>query len=160
MATRESPRIAKEVAMANVLDVASYILGKTGPISTWKLQKLVYYSQAWHCVWEERPLFEGARFEAWANGPVCPVLYEHHRGRFTIDAVPGRPDLLVEDERTSIDAVLDYYGKYSGQQLSDLTHAERPWKDARGNLPLGAFCDEEITLEAMAEYYGSLPPAS
>jgi uncharacterized phage-associated protein len=32
--------------MASVHDVASYILHKTGSISTWKLQKLAYYSQA------------------------------------------------------------------------------------------------------------------
>lgn len=41
-------------------------------------------------------------------------------------------------------------------QLSELTHSERPWKDARGNLPQGAICNTEITEAAMAEYYGSL----
>jgi len=59
--------------MANVRDVAQYILGKVGQTSTWKLQKLVYYSQAWHSVWEDEPLFD-AGIEAWANGPVCPEL--------------------------------------------------------------------------------------
>jgi uncharacterized phage-associated protein len=44
--------------MANVHDVAAYILEKVGePISTMKLQKLVYYSQAWHLAWDEEPLF-------------------------------------------------------------------------------------------------------
>ena len=70
--------------MANVHDVAQYILTKTGPISTWKLQKLVYYSQAWHAVWDDVPLFQ-SRVQAWANRPVSPALYEHHRGRFTIE---------------------------------------------------------------------------
>lgn len=146
--------------MAKVLDVAQYILSKTGPISTFKLQKLTYYSQAWHCVWEEEPLF-AERIEAWANGPVCPALYDNHRGRFTIDAfIYGSVERLTDDERGSIDAVVDYYGKYNGQQLSDLTHAEAPWKNARGDLPPGALSNQEITLEAMVDYYGSLPPAT
>jgi uncharacterized phage-associated protein len=32
-----------------------------------KLQKLLYYSQAWHLVWEDTPLFT-ARIEAWIDG--------------------------------------------------------------------------------------------
>lgn len=43
--------------MATVFDVAQYILEKTGKISTMKLQKLCYYSQAWALAWTEDPLF-------------------------------------------------------------------------------------------------------
>lgn len=59
--------------MATCLDVAKYILSKTGTIPAMKLQKLVYYSQAWALVWDEKPLFT-APIQAWANGPVCPRL--------------------------------------------------------------------------------------
>lgn len=55
--------------MATVLDVASYILEKQGGTTAMKLQKLCYYSKAWHLVWEERPLFTN-RNEAWANGAL------------------------------------------------------------------------------------------
>ena len=65
--------------MANALDVAAAILKRTGPIPAMKLQKLVYYSQAWSLVWDDRPLFKD-RIEAWANGPVIPNLYRAHRG--------------------------------------------------------------------------------
>ncbi|MGW0920666.1 Panacea domain-containing protein [Streptomyces sp. NPDC002755] len=44
-----------------------------------KLQKLVYYCQAWHLVWEGRALFPEA-IRAWASGPVCPAVYELHQG--------------------------------------------------------------------------------
>ena len=37
--------------MGTVFDVAKYILSKTGSITTWKLQKLCYYSQAWALAW-------------------------------------------------------------------------------------------------------------
>ena len=43
--------------MASVFDVAKYILHKLGTVTTWKLQKLVYYCQAWSLVWDDEPLF-------------------------------------------------------------------------------------------------------
>ncbi|MCR9130317.1 MAG: DUF4065 domain-containing protein [Alphaproteobacteria bacterium] len=143
--------------MASVTDVATYILNKTGATSAWKLQKLVYYSQAWHATWEDEKLFD-APIQAWANGPVCRDLYAIHRGQFTVRAenFGGDPNALTTDERESIDAVLEHYGRYSGQQLSDLTHAEDPWKCARKGVPEGARSENEITVASMAEYYGSL----
>ena len=43
--------------MADVFDVAKYILSQKGSMSTWKLQKLCYYAQAWHYTWTEKPFF-------------------------------------------------------------------------------------------------------
>ncbi len=40
--------------MVSIFDVATYILKKKGPMTTWKLQKLVYYSQAWSLVWDDK----------------------------------------------------------------------------------------------------------
>ncbi|MCP3388894.1 DUF4065 domain-containing protein [Bradyrhizobium sp. CCGB12] len=146
--------------MSHVCDVAKYILKKQGTVSAWKLQKLVYYSQAWSLVWDGRPMFN-ERIEAWANGPVCPDLYAQHRGQFMVSDIKyGDPDKLDKDAKETIDGVLSYYGDKSPQWLSDLTHAESPWKDARGDLPSGASCQREITQEAMAAYYESLPPAA
>lgn len=144
--------------MASVFDVAQYILQRRGSMTAWKLQKLVYYSQAWSLVWDQRPLFP-ERIEAWANGPVSPELYAQHRGRFIVDHLAvGNAGAIDTAGRETIDGVLDYYGDKSPQWLSDLTHAESPWLEARGDLPPGAPCQQEITLEAMASYYESLPP--
>lgn len=142
--------------MATAFDVAAYILAQRGEMTAMKLQKLVYYSQAWALVWDERPLF-AERIEAWANGPVCVDLYRAHAGSFAVDRISrGNPDALLGPERETIDAVLNYYGDKSSQWLSDLTHAEAPWINARGNTPAGERCSSEITHAAMAEYYGSL----
>ncbi|HSS48337.1 MAG TPA: type II toxin-antitoxin system antitoxin SocA domain-containing protein, partial [Thermoanaerobaculia bacterium] len=65
--------------MTTVHNVAAYILQKQGEMTAMKLQKLVYYSQAWSLVWDEEPLF-AERVEAWANGPVVPDLYREHKG--------------------------------------------------------------------------------
>lgn len=142
--------------MAAVIDVAQCILDMTGPISSWKLQKLVYYCQAWHSVWEDKPLFV-ARIEAWANGPVCRELYDRHRGNFIVSSFDGANcSHLDDDERETVERVVEYYGKFNGQQLSDLTHMENPWKNARTGLSSSERGNVEITLETMAEYYGSL----
>ena len=141
--------------MAYVLDVAEYILRKQGSMTAMKLQKLVYYCQAWSLVWDSRPIFN-ERVEAWANGPVVPELYNAHRGRFEVASVGGNPGALDQDSVDTIEAVLGLYGTKSAQWLSDLTHQEDPWRDARNGLALGQPSTVEITHASLAEYYMSL----
>jgi uncharacterized phage-associated protein len=142
--------------MVTVHDVAAYILNQLGPMSTMKLQKLCYYSQGWALAWDERPLFD-VRMEAWANGPVITDLYRHHRGLFTVSTWPlGNPDAVQGEEKATVDAVLSGYGGLTGQQLSDMTHAERPWLVARGGLPNGARCQRAVSLDDMQDFFGGL----
>ncbi len=142
--------------MANVCQVAEYILRRIGPLSAMKLQKLVYYSQAWHLVWSDEPLFS-ERIEAWANGPVVPLLYEKHRGKFTVETGSfGGNYQLLQDEQDTVERVLSAYGDKTSQWLSNLTHMESPWLDAREGLADGERGNREITAAAMGEYYGDL----
>jgi len=145
--------------MANVFDVAQYILQKQGCMSTMKLQKLVYYCQAWSLVWDEKPLFD-EEIEAWALGPVVRELYDLHKGSFELSSVDvGNPDNLTDEQKETIDAVLKTYCDKTAQWLSDLAHFEKPWNEAREGIPEGASCTREITLASMHEYYSSLPPS-
>ena len=145
----EPPRI-------QVFDIAAYILERMGAMTTMKLQKLVYYSQAWSLVWDEKPLFE-ENVEAWANGPVVRDLFDYHRGVYEISSMPiGNSRLLNQVQQETIDAVLDYYGNKPSQWLIELTHMEDPWVEARkGLLPLERG-NRVIPLDAMADYYSSL----
>jgi uncharacterized phage-associated protein len=145
--------------VANVHDVAAYILSKSDAMSTMKLQKLTYYSQAWHMAWDGVPLFP-ERIEAWANGPVVYELFDAHRGSYSVATWPrGKAERLTQSERETVDSVLANYGKLTGRQLSLLTHAEDPWRDARAGLPATARSSAEITPDALAEYYGALDAA-
>lgn len=142
--------------MATVFDAAAYILAKMGPMTAMKLQKLVYYSQAWSLVWDERPLFD-EKIRAWANGPVVPELFHAHQGEYMVAAEPkGNLDALDGEQRETLDVIIGHYGKRDGNYLSALTHAEDPWKLARGTLSDGERGNAEITLGAMADYYGNL----
>ncbi|HEX4276443.1 MAG TPA: type II toxin-antitoxin system antitoxin SocA domain-containing protein [Bryobacteraceae bacterium] len=143
--------------MANVHDAAAYILAKSGCITAMKLEKLTYYSQAWSLVWDEAPLFDEP-IQAWVNGPVCPALYAAHKGMFDVSAWPkGNADALTKEQRDTVDSVLHFYGEKTSQWLSDLTHSERPWIDARCGLAPGERGQNEISHDSMSEYYGSLP---
>jgi uncharacterized phage-associated protein len=141
--------------MADVFDAAAYILKEHGPMTAMKLQKLVYYSQAWSIVWDDDSLFD-EEIEAWKNGPVVRELWDKHRGQFRVEAIQGgNPDDLTEDQKSTIGDVLKFYGDKSAQWLSDLTHLEDPWKNAWANGE-----NTIITKEALAEYYSSIEPPS
>jgi uncharacterized phage-associated protein len=143
--------------MPNAIDVADYILQARGPMSVMKLQKLVYYAQAWHLVWKDEPLF-AERIEAWANGPVVPDLYNLHRGNFKLEAGHFRGEVrnISADSRDVIDRILKYYGDKDSQWLSELTHLEAPWKSARNGIADGERGNTVIAHDVMAEYYASL----
>lgn len=147
--------------MASIVETAKYILEKMGTMSTMKLQKLCYYSQAWTLAWDEVPLFN-EDFEAWANGPVCLSLFDLHKGKFLINAddLPesSEAECLSDSERENINKVLEFYGDKEGHWLSELTHKERPWKEARqkANVLPGDSCNEIITKESIEDYYAGL----
>lgn len=129
--------------MVTVVDVASYILNKYGSLTTMKLQKLAYYSQAQSLVMTGRPLFD-EDFQAWMNGPVVPSLFRLHKGRFFVDPgffdEFGSPEKLSDEQKSIIDAVSSVLVRQTGRELSARTHDEDPWKDARGDCKPGDFC--------------------
>lgn len=144
--------------MADVIDVAQYILDQRGAMTTWKLQKLIYYCQAWSLVWDDEPLFDDD-IEAWANGPVVRVLYDIHAGDFRISKIMGGdPTRLNHVQRETIEAVLETYGGKSPQWLSNLAHSEAPWRNTRrlAGLGEGERGDAVIPLGEMAEFYGGI----
>ena len=146
--------------MASVFDVATYIIEQLGEMTAMKLQKLVYYSQAWSLVWDEEILFDSP-IEAWVNGPVIRELYEAHKGIFKVNQgifVNGSASNLTPLQKETIDGVLDFYGDKKSQWLSDLTHLEEPWKKAReeAGIKEGERGNAIIKIADMHEYYSGL----
>lgn len=102
--------------MVNVFDTTKYILEQSGEMSTMKLPKLCYYSQAWSLVWDDSPLFQ-EDFQAWANGPVCPELFYKAQGKYLViasDETGGEGD-LTENLRDTVERVLKHYGEHDAQ---------------------------------------------
>ncbi len=143
--------------MANVHDVAAFILQDIGPTTTMKLEKLVFYSQAWSIVWDGEPLFS-ATIQAWKDGPVVPDVFRYHKGKFQIDGWShGNPGNLTPEQIATVKGVLAFYGDREPSKLVEISHRERPWRDARRGLLPDERGEQPITVEAIREYYGSIP---
>lgn len=139
--------------MARTDDVAAAVLVRTGSITTKKLQKLVYYSQAWHLAFHGRPLFDD-EIQAWVQGPVVRSLYEQHRTRYEVASWPaGNPEGLDADERRTIDWVIGKYGHFSAEALSNMTHAEVPWRVGRGMAKPNERVSDPIPQDIMKSFY-------
>lgn len=144
--------------MANVFDVAKYILSEIGEISTMKLQKLCYYSYVENLIKNNTPLFH-EKFEAWVNGPVCRDLWNIHKGKFYITKSEIQNNLLsktglCEDDKNIINNVIEEYSSLSGAQLSEKTHKEQPWIDAiRGDTASVKNTRHIISDDSIKKFY-------
>lgn len=139
-------------------------------ITNLKLQKQLYYAQAWRLALADRPLFD-AQFQAWIHGPVISWLYGNYKkfgsGPIPFPAQPGvpEPDCLPEpslpgEVRAHMMDVMGAYGDLSAWQLERLTHSEAPWIEARGGLPPDAPCQNVISEARMQQFYKELDRAA
>jgi len=121
-----------------------------------KLQKLLYYAQAWSLVMLDRPLFQ-EDFEAWTHGPVLKSVYQEYR-RWGYDAIPGPESEPVLDVDTVqvLEDVHRIYGERSASALENLTHAEDPWNVARGPIPPDVPSSARIPKASMKDYYAKM----
>ena len=139
--------------------MTEYVLQRLGPMSATKLEKRVYYCQAWSLALGRRPLFP-ERVEAWRDGPVVPLLFQRHRGRFVVTAgeVGGDAATLDPKARSTVEAVIDGYGAFGAEELSTMAHEEEPWRAARRGLSDREVSHQEVTQASMALHYAQLVP--
>lgn len=138
--------------VASVNDVAKFLLEQAGSMSTMKLQKLVYYCQAYKVAWEDEPMFpESVR--AWTHGPVVYELYKEHKGQFSVtaDDICGDTAKLTVTDMDVAAAVLEAFGGLTGWELRNQTHQERPWLNAYDEHDVRH--NQVISLESMGTYY-------
>lgn len=139
----------------NILDVAKKILHERGTITTMSLQKLAYYCLAWSLAWYNTAIFSD-RFQAWVNGPVNRKLFNEHQhmriiSEYDLQSIPEHE--FSESEELVINAVLEVYGCMSVQDIINLTHNEKPWKDAREGLKPSDRSTNLISNDTMRDYY-------
>jgi uncharacterized phage-associated protein len=141
-----------------VYNVARYYLYKSNPTTEWaithlKLQKLVYYAQAWYSVIKGQPLFN-EKIEAWKHGPVSPDLYYKYKDHgYNIIPRVTEEEPLSNGVKRVLDDVWTAYGSFSGSYLEQLTHSEDPWQNAIGPLNGPFYMNNEITVESMRTFY-------
>lgn len=145
--------------------VADYFIALSNethsPITNLKLQKLVFYAQAWNLALLNRSLIE-EDFQAWVHGPVIPQLYNEYR-QF------GWKPIIREDLREGalariknefspdvVEVLTDVEYEYFGleaYQLEKLTHNEDPWLLTRTGLAEDEPSERIITKQSIKDYY-------
>ncbi|RXT17738.1 hypothetical protein BVJ53_07320 [Lacticaseibacillus chiayiensis] len=137
-------------------DVAAWFLSKSA-MSPKKLQKLVYYFQAWGNALLHYPVIDDTYFEAWPHGPVSMDLYQDYKKYGWTDIEKGKPiEINSENLDNLLESVWVTYGDKSANELEALTHKEMPWKKARAELGPGEHSNKRIADEDMKEFYQSI----
>jgi len=141
--------------------IAKYFIWKAGKegkkVSNKKLQKLLYYAQAWNLVFNDKPLFK-EDIEAWIHGPAVWSVYQEYKdlGFKDIDEKVEESDVKDIKEKELLDTVWSIYGKFDAQYLETLSHNEKPWQVARESVGSNISSRNAISLDLMKEYYTSV----
>ncbi len=152
---------AAKLVKHSASDIAKYFIWKASkegkPMTNKKLQKLLYYAQAWHLVFNEgAPLFK-ENIEAWIHGPVIPGVYNSFKAFGFSPITLKIDDNPVNDKAESsfLDQVWNVYGGFDAEYLEMLSHREEPWQKARENVGLKERSNAIIDLEVMRKFYES-----
>lgn len=151
------------------LSVANWFIARlTNPevgdvVTHLKVQKLLYFAQAWHLLALNRPSFE-EDMQAWAHGPVVPSVFQVLK-EYGWAAMPVAADVEATDEDSLgiLEQVAQIYGEYSAKRLEMMTHSEEPWLATRGTLGPEERCERPIPRELIRDFYlrtyGEVPDA-
>ncbi|ORM64547.1 hypothetical protein PRCB_16615 [Pantoea rodasii] len=115
--------------------------GKISDLTPMKVQKLLFYTQSWFLkLYGNTPIIDDS-FARWRHGPVITSLYHDLKNygytpvmNKITRAVPSpdgngirliTPEVDPNDKTATelIDRITEVYGKFSGTQLSAMTHA-------------------------------------
>jgi uncharacterized phage-associated protein len=122
-----------------------------------KLQKLLYYAQAWNLVFNKNPLFQN-KIEAWIHGPAVPEVYQFFKNfDFTDPSIKFEENdfnVFSAEEKKILNNIWEVYGKYDGPYLETLTHSELPWQEARSGVASLTPSQNVISTDRMQQYYG------
>ena len=144
--------------MTNVYDVANFFIDITlhnddDYMTNLRLNKLLYFAQAWTLVKLKRPLFD-EDFEAWDLGPVVQCIYHKYKvcGKNPIEETDEdyKYDKFSEQEQTLLIDVMREYGKYTTPTLVNIAHSEgAPWSEAYNNG------QKTINKDSIKSYFSS-----
>ena len=122
-------------------------------VTNLRLQKLLFFAQAWHLALRDKPLFQ-ERFQAWVHGPVQPDVYARfsHFGSSPIEGISSVWIVPKEVERHIAD-VFEAYGSFSSYELELIACDDEPWREARRGVPLDERCANIIDEATMKRFY-------
>lgn len=134
--------------MDGILTVAKYICERYRQMSGMgidelKLHKLLYLCQRENLAITGEAMFPET-FEGWKYGPVSRVV----RDAFTGETIPSsRATEISYEAQYIVNNVMQQYAGYESWKLSDMTHKEFSWKEARKGIATEENGNREIKIE-------------
>lgn len=121
------------------------------PVSNLRLQKLLYFVQAYCIATDGVPLFEDKMY-GWDFGPVVESVWRKYRfyGSMIIADIEDCSNAhIFKTDKERIDLMLEACSDKSNTELFDIASDQIPWKMANK----GFTKDREITIESMKRYF-------
>lgn len=120
--------------MDRIIDAAAYVVRKYYEITgeklvETKLHKLLYFTQRESLAITGEPAFEGD-FEGWKYGPVSREV----RNNFYNGEIVVPTNEISENLQYIVNNVILEYGSLAAWKLSELSHRDVSWKNARRGL--------------------------
>lgn len=135
--------------MERIIDVAQYLFERYRTVSggdtldEMKLHKLLYLTQRESLAITDSPLF-AEKFLGWKYGPVCREV----RLRYSPDGMADDDIRPISHEAAYIaNSVIAQYGGYEAWKLSELSHRELSWRNARKGLASHQNGNKPLSLE-------------
>ena len=111
-----------------------------------KLHKLLYFAQREALAITNEPLFEG-EFEGWRYGPVCREI----RNSITPDGMLDYDQEVSDECKYIVNNIILEYGSLASWKLSELSHREISWRNARAGLGEGENGTVKLKLSDIRE---------
>lgn len=144
--------------------LSKYILKKSGKMNAIKLQKTMFFVEAFHLAIFNKSLV-GENFEAWVNGPVLRSVYNEYKSQSKASYIISVPEFdetsfwrQFENPKQlyTIDKVIEYLNRFDSRSLSESSHRHLPWKEAREGLTANEKSDDPISKDLIRKYYRKL----
>lgn len=157
-------RVVSQLQKIDVLVLSDYIIKHYGPMSHLKLQKLLFYCDAYHLAYFDRELVSD-KFEAWVHGPVCRKVYDSFKDKSVLYAdisycynegdvdVDAEFERLTSDQKSLLNDILSTLSTWTGLELERATHSEAPWRNARIGYGEADKCEVEISKSETELFY-------
>jgi len=155
-------KIGSSLSKIDSAVMSDFILKHYGPMSHLKLQKLLFYCDAYHLAYFGNELITD-EFEAWAHGPVSRKIYNSLKDKSILysdlyyEENGVNPDIEFErltiEQKELLKDVLGNLSSWTGLQLESATHRETPWIEARAGYGEGAKCSVPISKQTTQVFY-------
>lgn len=155
-------RVVSSLHKIDSVLLSNYILKHYGPMSHLKLQKLLFYCDAYHLAYFDVELIED-KFEAWVHGPVSRKVFDSLKDKSLLYSdieyvdnginIDETFESLSSLQKDLLNNILSTLSTWTGTELEASTHDEKPWLEARLGYGEADRCHELISKETTRTFY-------